>query len=265
MRSFLLPEWRAFLRYTELPGDNPVNIYLAGFVLAVQPSFFSIVAGDPRLAVKHSLFVDLLGSGFSDAPSDFSYSIEDHARTLAMLIDDLGLRACNLIGYSMSGAVAIMLAAIRPDLVACLVLMEANLDPLKAGEGKASTQIASQSEAQFCAHGYQTLLNSFRLSGLEGNETMATLAGMLQAASPRALHRGAIHLVKGTRPTMREKLLQMTLPRTYIFGQRSLPDPKWKELADGGVQVMAVENTGHGMAWDNPKGTADAIARALAS
>jgi len=44
-----------------------------------------------------------------------------------------------------------------------------------------------------------------------------------------------------------------------------LPDPKWNELTVGGVQVMAEENAGHGMAWDNPEGTADAIARALAS
>ena len=263
MKSFLLPELRAFLRYTDLPGESSTNVYLAGLILAAQPSFLSIITGHPALAASRSILVDLLGSGFSDAPAEFSYSLEDHARTIANLLDHLGLRDINLIGYSMSGAVAITLAAVRPDLIARLVLLEANLDPMQPDEGKVSSQIASQSEAEFCTHGYQAIVDSLQQLGLEGNETMAIMAGMMQTAAPPALYRSAIHLVNGTRPTVRERLMRMTIPRTYIFGQRSLPDPDWQVLAQKGIQVLAVDSAGHGMAWDNPRGVAEAIDKGL--
>jgi len=231
--------------------------------MAAHATFASVVAAHPVLRTHRSIFVDLFGSGFSDAPEDFDYSLEAHAATVASLLDELNLKGCSVIGYNMSGAVAITLAALRPDLISRLVLMEANLDPLGPGEGAVSTRIASQAEEEFCGQGFQDLIESLRKMGMAGDDTMATLAGIFQTARPRALHRSAVCLVKGTRPTMRERLLQMNIPRTYIFGVRSLPDSKWDTLAKHGIRVLVVPNAGHGMAWDNPNGVAEALNVAL--
>ena len=62
---------------------------------------------------------------------------------------------------------------------------------------------------------------------------------------------------------MREQLLQMTIPRVYIFGEKSLPDPDWEGLPRQGIQVLRVPDAGHGMAWDNPGGVAEALKVAL--
>jgi pimeloyl-ACP methyl ester carboxylesterase len=231
--------------------------------MASHATFASIVAEHPDLAAHRTVFVDLLGSGFSDGPENFGYSLEEHAGAVAMLLDELDLKGCSVIGYSMSGAVAITLAAIRPDLVSRLVLMEANLDPLGPGEGAVSTGIAVQTEDEFCARGFQALIRSFWQAGIEGNDTAATMAGILQVAAPHALHRSAVNLVQGTRPTMRERLLQMNIPRAYIFGERSVPDPDWDALASKGIQVLTVANAGHYMAWDNPSAVAEALNTAL--
>lgn len=231
--------------------------------MAAHATFASVVAAHPALRTRRSIFVDLLGSGFSDAPEDFDYSLEAHATTVARLLDELDLTDCSVIGYSMSGAVAITLAAIRPDLVSRLVLMEANLDPLGPGEGAVSTRIAAQTEEEFCVQGFQALIESLRKMGKAGDDTMATLAGMFQTARPCALYRSAVNLVKGTRPTMRARLLQMDIPRTYIFGERSLLDSKWDRLARQGIRVLVVPCAGHYMAWDNPSGVAEALNIAL--
>jgi pimeloyl-ACP methyl ester carboxylesterase len=263
MKSLMMPEWRAFLRYEDLAGSGPANVYLAGLIWASQASFIPIVAQAPALAAFRSVFVDLFGTGFSDAPEEFGYSLQDHAATVTTLLDALNLKDCCLIGYSIGGAVAITLAAIRPDLVARLVLMEANLDPLGPGEGMVSTGVAAQTEEEFRARGFQALIDSFRHAGKEGDGTAATTAGILQVAAPHAVHRSAVALVQGTRPTMRERLLQMSIPRAYIFGDRSLPDPDWDILSSHGIQVLTVPNAGHGMAWDNPGGVARALVTAL--
>ena len=89
MKSLLLREWQAFLRYDDFSGERPANVYLAGLVMAAHPCFASIVAGHSALAAHHSVLVDLFGSGYSDAPEEFGYSLEDHAGTVAMLLDEL--------------------------------------------------------------------------------------------------------------------------------------------------------------------------------
>jgi pimeloyl-ACP methyl ester carboxylesterase len=260
VNSLLLPEMQAFLRYEDLSGESPANVFLPGLMIASHPTFTSIVHKRPTLLKQRSIFVDLLGSGFSDAPHDFGYSLEEHASIIARLLDELDIKGCSVVGYSMGGAVGITLASIRPDLVSRLVLMEANLDP---GGGLASKGIAEQTEEAFCAHGFQAFTKYLRDEGIAGDTTSAALAGLIQIAAPHALYRSAVGLVIGTQPTMRERLLQMDIPRAYIFGEESLPDPDWDRLGSQGVQVLVVADAGHGMAWDNPAGVAEALHTAM--
>ena len=260
MNSLLLVEMQAFLRYEELSGEKPANVFLPGLMNASHPTFTNIVHQHSSLAKQHSVFVDLLGSGFSDAPEDFGYSLEEHASIVARLLDALGLKNCSCVGYSMGGAVAITLAAIRPDLVYRLILMEANLDP---GGGVVSKGIAEQTEEAFGTRGFPAFIKRFRDEGLAGDSSSAVIAGVMQNSAPHALYRSSVGLVRGTQPTMRERLLQMDIPRAYIFGEKSLPDPDWDKLGSQGVQVLVVANAGHGMAWDNPSGVAEALHTAM--
>ena len=154
MDALYLPDVQAYLRYTSLPGGQPTLVYLTGLGLAVSGTYDRCLL-DPALATHHALLVDLLGAGFSDAPEAFSYSLEDHARTVVMLLEHLGLRASTIVGYSFGGAVVITLAALRPDLVGRLVLPEPNLDP---GGGALSRRIAAQTEAEFRAAGFARLV-----------------------------------------------------------------------------------------------------------
>src|SRR4030095_12076140 len=102
-------------------------------------------------------------------------------------------------------------------------------------------------------------------AGIAGSPAWAAVAGLVQVAAPRALSRSAVGRGRGTRPTMRERLLQMTIPRAFVVGQRSLPAPKWEALSDEGISVLAVSDAGHLMAWENPGGVAEAINTALGS
>jgi pimeloyl-ACP methyl ester carboxylesterase len=260
MNAMLFDEWQAFIRYDGFSGRSPCNVYLTGLVLPAQPCFTSLVAGHAELHVHRSLFVDPFGCGFSDGPENFSYSLDDHAHTVAMLLDHLDLSQCNLIGYSMGGAIAITLASARPDLVASLVLMEANLDP---GKGLISSKIAEQTEIEFLQHGYQDLYQLFNNAGTEGDIASAMIAGGIRVAVPHALYRSSVQLAQGTTPTMRERLIQMRIPRIYIYGERSLPVLELADLPRDGIQLLSIPDAGHGMAFENPIGVADALAAAI--
>ena len=243
----------AYLRYEDVPGDEEPIVWLHGLGCAASADF-AHVAAHPSLRGHRSLLIDLLGHGYSDAPKDFGYALEDHARTVAALMDHLGLSHSPVFGHSMGGSVAITVAAERPDLVSRLIIAEGNLDP---GGGRVSARIAGQSEAEFLASGHQAELDWFLGMG------WVTRVATFRAASSHGLYRSAVWLVKGTEPPMRERLYDLSIPRAYLFGAESLPDPDWEELPRHGVLVSSIPDSGHDMPNNNPGGLAETIAAAL--
>ncbi len=143
-------------------------------------------------------------------PRDFGYTLDDHANALAAALDAAGATGAELIAHSMGGSVAIVLAHRRPDLVSRLVLTEANLDPsppVTAG----SSGIASYEEDEYVSGGHARVLEKV------GPQWAATM----RLADPRALHRTAIGLFRGSDPTMRRMLEGLAIERVYLQGALS--------------------------------------------
>jgi len=254
MQSYWLEEESAFLRFLDLPGRGPACVFLHGLGAASSADFPETVRLEP-LRTRRALLVDLLGFGYSDRPPIFDYSLDHHADAVARLLDHLSTRGCIVVGHSMGGAVAVSLAALRPDLVGCLILAEGNLDP---GGGVVSRPIAAQTESEFVARGHRAFVDL-----LHAQPPWASYAATVRAADPVALHRTATELVRGSSPTMRERLVAASMPRTYIFGERSLPDPDHDRLPSHGVEVAVVPAAGHAMMSDNAPGFAGAIGAAI--
>ncbi|MFI1102327.1 alpha/beta fold hydrolase [Streptomyces melanogenes] len=77
-----------------------------------------------RLAATRRVYaVDLRGHGLSDWPG--RYSFEGFRDDLRGFVDALGLAGADLIGHSMGGAAALLLAQDAPELIGRLVLEEA--------------------------------------------------------------------------------------------------------------------------------------------
>jgi pimeloyl-ACP methyl ester carboxylesterase len=244
------------IRWLDVPasttGDGsagPARVYLHGLG-GTGAAAFGDIAPHPALAGRRSLIVDLPGHGHSDRPQEFGYTLEDHARAVGAVLDAEALREVELIGWSLGGSIAIVLAARRPELVARLVVAEANLDPLPPSPtGLGSQRISYQAEADWVAKGYAALV-----------ETNRDLAPTLRLCDPLAVHRSAVGIVTGSRPIMRELLVGLPIPRTFIHGDRGeeLRDPEGLEAA--GVRLVEIADAGHAMMSDQP----DAFARAIA-
>ncbi|MET8349178.1 MULTISPECIES: alpha/beta fold hydrolase [unclassified Micromonospora] len=236
------------IRWVELPGAEPARVYLHGLG-ASSPVYFAAVATNPTLAGRRTLMMDLLGHGISDRPADASYTLEEHADLLATALTTAGVSAAEVIAHSMGGSVAIVLAARHPHLVAALVLVDATLDPQPPGVGIR----ARYTEEQF-------------LHGDGRSETLDRVgpawAATMRLTGAEALYRTASHLGRGTTPTMRDLLLDLPVPRTYLHPADSEPTGV-RALTDAGVRVVAVPDAGHNIMLDNPEGFVAATAEAL--
>ncbi|MGW2254151.1 alpha/beta fold hydrolase [Kitasatospora sp. NPDC001660] len=242
------------IRWVELPGAEPARVYLHGLG-ASSPVYFAPAAAHPLLTGRRSLLLDLLGFGISDRPADFGYTLEDHADAVATALLAAEVAGAEVVGHSMGGAVAIVLARRHPELVAKLVLVDANLDPIApVVQRPGSSGIASYTEEEFLAGGRGEVAERV------GPFWWVTM----RQAGPEALHRSAVHLARATVPTMREMLLGLALPRTFLYPEPDGEPRGAAGLRAAGVRVVAVPECGHNVMVDNPDGFAAAAAEALA-
>ncbi|MET9494246.1 alpha/beta hydrolase [Streptomyces sp. NPDC006552] len=236
------------VRWTEALGEEPARVYVHGLGSA-STMYHAHIAARPELAGRRSLFVDLPGHGISDRPAAFGYTLEEHADALAVALDAAEVRDAEIVGHSMGGAVAIVLAYRRPDLVSRLVVTEGNLDP-RPPRTAASSGIASYEEDAYVTGGGHARV-------LEQVDPL--WAATMRLADPRALHRSAVGLVRGTEPTMRRMLEGLKVERVYLQGLRSGELHGKDALSAAGVQVVEVPDAGHNVMFDNPDAFAAAV------
>ncbi|MET7983670.1 MULTISPECIES: alpha/beta hydrolase [unclassified Streptomyces] len=239
----------SMIRWTEAAGGGPARVYVHGLGSA-STVYNAHIAARPELAGRRTLFVDLPGHGVSDRPADFGYTLEDHATALAAVLETARVTGAELVAHSMGGSVAIVLAHHHPDLVSRLVLVEANLDPhppVTAG----SSGIASYEEDDYVENGGHA-----RVLEKVGHPWAATM----RLADPRALHRSATGLLRGTTPTMRRMLVGLGVERVYLQGELSGELPGAEGLKASGVRVVTVPGAGHNIMFDNPDAFAAAVA-----
>lgn len=241
------------MRWVEMPGAEPARVYVHGLG-ATSPAYFAAAAAHPLLAGRRSLLVDLPGHGLSDRPTDFDYSLESHADALASALEQAGVAGAEMVAHSMGGSVAVVLASRHPRLVSRLVLVDANLDPVEPVPGApGSSGIAAYGEQDFLDGGWRTVRDT----------AGPTWWSTMRLAGREALHRSAVHLARGTAPSIRALLGDLPVPRTYLLPAADAPLPGEADLTAAGVRVVAVPDCGHNIMLDNPESFAHLTAAAL--
>jgi len=260
MKPVYLLNDRAFLRYIEIAGDEPALLWLHGWQCSSTGELLPAAVQAP-LRGRRSLLIDFLGHGYSDKPPDFAYGLEDHARTIVALIDALGLSECGLVGHSMGGAVTVHVGTARAEIVSLIIMAEGFIDC--GGE----ELLDGQTEDGFVERGFGDLIEAqAKGAGAQPTGVPAAHLGITRLVEPRAIYREAVSMERGTDPSIRSLLDDMQIPRWYLHGALSDPEPDLqRDLAAMGVGWKVVPNTGHAMGLQNPAGLARAVAELLSA
>lgn len=109
------------LNVRRTPGpDGSVAVYVHG--LGGSASNWTDLAA-LLSPVASGRAIDLPGFGYSEPEALFDFSLDAHAEVLAKYVEGLGAGPVHLLGNSMGGAIALLVAAQRPELVKTLTLI----------------------------------------------------------------------------------------------------------------------------------------------
>lgn len=263
MNALFLPEWDATIRWYDNGSGAPI-LFLPGLGMPVAADFLA-VAADPVLVGRRCILVDFLGSGQSDHPTGFDYALNSHAAVIARVLEHLGTGPVDVVGHSMGGTVAIVLAQTCPQLVSRLIVAEANVDP---GGGLMSLRISRDGEQAFLNTGYAALLDSLRSKVRDGAGPVDRIVAGWQVADPKGLFANAKALVD-LPSDMFDGFAGLAIPKTFVYGDRSIgpeptPDtPDRRRLDEAGIPTFTVPDAGHAMMIHNHAGFMDVLSKAL--
>lgn len=196
---------------------------------------------------KYSLLtVDLIGFGDSPKLADFSYSMEDQADACMHLLQSFEFERIHIVGHSMGGAVALLLAGKIEDKLESFVSAEGNL--IGADCGLVTRKTISYDFDEFEKVKFGSFIEANEASA---DKSLKLWAGMLRKCSPLAFYKSAQSLVEWSDSG---RLLQLFLAlktrKAYIHGDR---DSKTDVLGMlQGIEKISVEGSGHFVMTDNP-------------
>jgi len=110
-------------RSREVEGDEAETVIFIHGLVASSSSWEKVIK--QAAGGRRAIAVDLPGSGYSDRPWPYDYTVGGQSAHLLRFLEVRGIARAVLIANSLGGAVAIYTAATRRDRVSALVLVDA--------------------------------------------------------------------------------------------------------------------------------------------
>lgn len=222
---------------------------------------------------------DLLGLGCSERPAAGRYDLGSQAELLVGLLDELGLERVAVVGHDVGGAVAVHLAALVPDRVAALVLIDSALHadtwpvaavasliaPLAGEAQTAALRLLPSAGRRYLAR----QLGRGLAAGRVDDSVLEHYAGPLLT---RDGARGLLSLVRAVDPQATEATLRLLAaeppPTLVLWGELDV----WHAPAYGrrlvadlpGALWVPIPDAGHYLPEDRPERVAEELEGFLA-
>jgi len=233
------------VRWIEVAGDGDPVVYLHGLGCHGAASWADAAS---RLG-RRAILVDLPGHGRSDRPRTFDYSLPSLRDAVIAAVETIAERPIDLVGHSLGGTLAILVAAARPDLVRRCVAVEPALDRRAIGAG----DIAGWSEQDFLDRGWELTLA----------RDPAWRRAEVRLTDPLAFLRCAVHTTDALDDTTSDLLLSVRVPTTLIRGEVRRYD-RSDDIARGGIPEIVIAQAQHFVMLDQPEAFALELRAALA-
>ena len=192
---------------------------------------------------------DFRGHGKSSAP-DYGYQYEDHANDVIGLVHGLGISPPILIGHSMGGLVAAVIASHYPALIRGLILADPTFLSSKRQREVRDSDVADQ---------HRRVLNRSLEEVVEDLQTrhphrsLSTVEIIARARLETSM--SAFDILTPPNPEYRQLVGSIDVPSLLVIGDAGVVSPDLAselQLVNPKFQVVQIKDAGHGIFYDQP-------------
>ncbi|MEM8994876.1 MAG: alpha/beta hydrolase [Acidobacteriota bacterium] len=235
---------------------------------------FESILCDPRLDAWDHVAIDLIGYGRSTW-SEQPFGLDRHAASIELVVEKLGLGRVTLLGHSMGGVIALILAERGLIEVAGVLDVEGNVT---LDDCTFSGQAAALAEEAWCGEGYGSFLGGLHGMAADGEAAarvgddskerapvMRAYAASCHYADPRTFHFDSVELVRASKGgELAARRGALDVPVTYFYGaSRGTGARSIDQLGDAGVPCVPLGPAGHWVFLDQHDAFVDAVVEAL--
>jgi len=241
------------MHYTRTGGDKPPVILLHGLMTN------GLCWSDLAYVLEREYDVimpDARGHGNSTAP-DFGYRYEDHANDVAGLINALRLAEPILIGHSMGGMTAAMVASRKPNLLQGLVLVDPTFLSPQVQREVRDSDVADQ-HRRMLDMSLDTLVADARNRHPDRSKDTLELFARARLQTSMA----AFDVLTPPNPDYKMLVKAIDVPGLIVFGDRGVISSAVAEelrCLNPRLQVEQIRGAGHSVHLDQPERFADVV------
>jgi pimeloyl-ACP methyl ester carboxylesterase len=218
-------------------GADDTIVFLHG--LGCSSESFAGIWDRADLGVYSVLCIDYLGHGKSETPDSFSYTVQDHARSVAAILAGYRHRPLHVVGHSLGGAIALHLPESVRESIVSFTNIEGNLTPDDCKYG--SRRASSRPFDEFL----RDVLPAFK----KASQTWQDVG--LNLAHPQAFFDTAASLVQlSDDGSLLESFLSWEGRKCYVHGDENTDHPSVHAIE--GIETISIPKSGHFSMIDNP-------------
>ncbi len=234
------------LQYKYRRAGGELLLFIHGLACSKE-SFYG--AWEQKNLKKYSLLaVDLPGFGKSDRPENFSYSLPDHAGVLYELVRKLPHKKIHLVGHSMGGAIAVLLAQKNPVRFVSLM----NVDGCLGGQnGSQQQQLSPPAPPTFEEFSEKLMLRIENSKGTPDENGYRLWYEWSRASDPLGFQKSDESLIQLTRSNIIiDAFFSLPIKKFYFYPERDGMPRVLKNAKK--IKTIQITGSGHFIMNDNP-------------
>ena len=193
---------------------------------------------------------DARGHGSSREPAT-GYQYEDHANDVVGLIKALQLPPATLIGHSMGGMTAALVASQHPELLRCLILADPTFLSLDLQRQVRESDAADQ-HRRYLTMSFEEIAAEARIK--HPNRSMESIELIARARLQTSIH--AFEVLTPPNPDYMQVVSAIKTPTLLVFGgPTGVVSPAVAaelQRINPRLQVAQIPEAGHGLHYDHP-------------
>jgi pimeloyl-ACP methyl ester carboxylesterase len=234
-------------------GELAPIVFLHGFGSTKED--YADIAHDPAFAGRAFLAYDAPGCGETTGGVPPGISIPFLVKTAQAMLRRAGIERFHLVGHSMGGLTALLLAHQEPGRVLSFVDIEGNLAPEDCFLSRQVVTHPADDDESF----FDGFVERARRSPLYSSALYAaSLRHKVRPGAVRGIFESMVNL--SDHGDLMAKFLSLPCPRMFMYGEQNSALSYLKTLEANGVELAEIPHSAHWPMYSNPVAMRERIA-----